>query len=188
MSLKLYFVRHGQAESNLCEGFYNDAEAELTAIGRVQAEELGLFLRNLNEKFVAVYCSPYKRARDTCAIVLKYTKMEYYDVAYDDRIIERRFDGLFEKTVSTKDYIELYDYDSDLSKSLGVETLDHLEDRARSFIEELKTKYESGNVLAFSHGVFGLAVHTVVNGRPASNNMHDLQLLKNCKFQIFELK
>ena len=188
MSLKLYFVRHGQSEANLRDDFYDDAEAKLTEKGKTQAAEAGALIKDLNVEFAVVYCSPYERAKSTCEIALKFAGMGSSKIEYDDRLVERQFDGLFGKEITLEQYIEFYNYRSDLSERWGVETLEHLEDRARDFIEELRAKYDSGNVLVFSHGVFGLAIETVVNGRPASGSMYDLQLLKNCEMRMFELK
>ncbi len=188
MSLKLYFVRHGQSEANLSESYYDDREAELTMFGKGQAMGAGIKLKEMNVSFTAIYCSPYERARSTCEIALQSAGMKGREVNYDERLVERQFGGLFGKNITHEQYVELYNYDSDLSEEMGVETLDVLEERARSFIEELRTKYTVGNILVFSHGIFGLAVYTVLNGRPASGSMYDLRLLKNCEIKIFDLK
>lgn len=188
MSLKLFFVRHGQSEANLTDMFYDDANAELTTFGKGQALVVGQELKRLNVGFTAIYCSPYERARSTCAIALESAEMRDRKVIYDNRLMERQFDGLFGKTVTHEQYVELYNYESDLSEKMGVETLDHLESRARNFIEELRMKYIVGNILVFSHGIFGLAVYTVINGRPNSASMYDLRLLKNGEIKVYELK
>ena len=188
MSLDLYFVRHGQSEANLCKWFYDDAEAELTLKGKVQAAEAGESIKKLGVRFAAVYCSPYRRAKNTCMITLESASLESREIIYDDRLMERQFDGLFGKEFTKEQYIELYNYGSDLSERLGVETLDQLEARARDFVDEVKTRYDSGNILVFSHGVLGLAVETVVNGRPASGSMYDMQLMKNCEMRIYRIR
>ena len=188
MSLDLFFVRHGQSEANLCKWFYDDKEAELTLKGKMQAVEAGEYIRDLGVRFAAVYCSPYRRAKDTCMIAMESAGLERYEIIYDDRLMERQFDGLFGKEFAKEQYIELYNYGSDLSERLGVETLDYLEARAKDFVDEIRAKYDSGNILIFSHGILGLAVETVINGRPASGSMYDMQLMKNCEIRIYELR
>lgn len=188
MSLRLFFVRHGQSVANLSERFYDDANAELTMYGKGQAMDVGVKLKEMNVGFTAIYCSPYLRAMDTCAIALESAEMKDRKVIYDDRLVERQYDGIFDKDITHDQYVELYNYDSNLSEEMGVETLDHLEARARSFTEELRAKYIVGNILVFSHGIFGLAVYTVINGRPNSASMYDLRLLKNCEIKVFDLK
>lgn len=184
MSLKLYFVRHGQSESNLFDVFYDDADEKLTELGKKQSEDLGRKLKGIT--FRAIYSSPYERAKSTCAIALESAGISG-TVIYDDRLKERDFKGLFSKNVSEDHYIELYKYGSDRSKRDGIETLDELEKRARAFLKDLKKKYQDGNILVFSHGIFGLAIYTVVYGRPASLSMYDLRLQKNGELRIFTL-
>ncbi|MBR2659103.1 histidine phosphatase family protein [Candidatus Saccharibacteria bacterium] len=188
MSLNLYFVRHGQSVANLSKRFYDDAKAELTMFGKGQAMDVGVKLKEMNVGFTAIYSSPYLRAMDTCAIALESAEIKERKVIYDDRLVERQFNGLFGKTITHEQYVELFDYESSLSEQMGVETLDHLESRARNFIDELCVKYAVGNILVFSHGIFGLAVYTVLNGRPNSASMYDLRLLKNCEIKVFKLK
>ena len=188
MSLKLYFVRHGQSEANLCDFFYDDADAELTMFGKGQAMGVGKELKAMNVGFTAIYCSPYERARATCEIALESAGMKGRKVIYDERLIERRFEGMFGQGVTDELWRELCSYDSTLAESVGVETLESLEDRARSFIEELKRKYPVGNILVFSHGLFGIAMHTVVYGRPDSETTFGVKLLKNCEIEVFELQ
>lgn len=188
MSLKLYFVRHGQSEANLCDFFYDDADAELTMFGKGQAMGVGKELKAMNVGFTAVYCSPYERARATCEIALESAGMKGRKVIYDQRLIERKFEGLFGKTITHEEWVELCSYESGLAASLGVETVEDLEERARSFVEEIKRKYPVGNILVFSHGLFGIAVHTVVYGHPESDSTYGVKLLKNCEIEIFDLQ
>lgn len=188
MSLKLFFIRHGQSEANLCNVFYDDSEAELTMFGKGQAVGVGKELKEMNVGFTAIYCSPYVRAHDTCSIALQAAGMKDRKVIYDDRLIERRFDGMFGQAVTREMWAELCSYDSTLAESLGVETLDSLEARARNFVEEIKRKYPVGNILVFSHGLFGVAMHTVVYGRLNAENTFGVKLLNNCEIEIFELQ
>ena len=188
MSLKLYFVRHGQSEANLSDLCYDDSEAELTMYGKGQAVGVGKELKEMNIGFTAIYCSPYTRAHDTCSIALQAAGLKDRKVIYDDRLIERRFDGLFGKTFDEEVWKGLCTYDSDTSETLGVETLDELERRARSFIDEMRVKYPVGNILVFSHGMLGIAMHTAVYGRPDTNTTFGVHMLKNCEIEILELK
>lgn len=187
MSLKIYFVRHGQSEANLRDDFYDDSEARLTRFGKEQANELGAKLKDLNVKFSAIYCSTYKRAIETCEIALEPANNINCKIYYDERLIERQFDGLFGRNITHEQYVELCDYNSNLSEKLGIETLPQVENRARSIIDELKEKYNEGNILVFSHGIFGLVIQSVLCGYPKSGNIYDLELLKNCEIKIFDI-
>lgn len=187
MSLKMYFVRHGQSEANLNDFCYDDSGAELTMFGKGQAVGVGKELKEMNVSFTAIYCSPYTRALDTCSIALQAAGMKGREVIQDDRLIERRFDGLFGKFLDKQLWKELCTYESDLAETLGVETLDEMERRARSFIDEMRVKYPVGNILVFSHGMLGIAMHTAVYGRPDADTTFGVHMLKNGEIEILEL-
>jgi broad specificity phosphatase PhoE len=78
----LYWVRHGETESNLRREYATwRIDLPLTAKGRLQAAQTGDFFR---DKGVAeIYCSPLKRARETAEIIgatlgLPVTAMEQF--------------------------------------------------------------------------------------------------------------
>lgn len=66
--MKVYFVRHGQSEANLCRIFSGQSDTRLTAEGRAQAEAIRPILADI--PFDKVYSSDLRRARDTQKIVL----------------------------------------------------------------------------------------------------------------------
>lgn len=187
MSLKIYFVRHGQSEANLRADFYDDSKAKLTKLGEQQASKVGTKLKDLGVVFSAVYCSTYERAIKTCKIALNSASNIDCEVHYDERLIERQFDGLFNRDITHEQYVELCNYNSGLSEKFDVETLPQVENRARSIINELKEKYNEGNILVFSHGIFGLVVQSIVDGYPESGNIYDLKLLENCEMKVFDI-
>ena len=141
MSVNFYFVRHGQSEANLKNEFYNDEESELTNLGRMQAAEVGYELNRLAVDFDIIFCSPFKRARETCKIALDKANLVNVPVVIDERIAERRFDGLVGKTATREHNNLLYHYDSNQAELDGVETLYALENRARGFIDSVIKKY-----------------------------------------------
>ena len=182
MSVNVFFMRHGQSIANLKNYFYNDEDAPLTALGCKQAKKAGKKLKEREIQFDAIYCSTYQRAKETCQIVLGELGVDMKNVILDERIEERKFDGLIGETASEEHYRELFRYDSGRSEEDGVETLPALEERARDFIEMLKEKHDGENVLIFSHGCFGMAFYVVLKGRPKSGSYHDdLHLLSNCE-------
>lgn len=62
-------MRHGETEANLDHGVYvmkPDHDTELTPKGRAQAEDAGAQIRaSLRGERLFVYCSPFRRCRDT---------------------------------------------------------------------------------------------------------------------------
>ena len=64
--MNIYLLRHAQAESS-----YPDSQRILSAQGRADAERLGLFLHSKETAQPSVvWCSPYRRAQETAAIIL----------------------------------------------------------------------------------------------------------------------
>ena len=187
MSVKFYFVRHGNSTANNGKVFFNGEDAELTELGEEQAEDVGRFLRNSKVKFDLIFCSPYQRAIETCHIALAIAEMRRTAVIEDDRISERKFDGLVGR-VGTREHNRLiYDYNSDQSVKDGIETLEALEARARDFIDDMVKNHPDSNILMFSHGAFGLAFRAVIEGRPKSGNLLDYKLLKHGEVAIYEV-
>jgi 2,3-bisphosphoglycerate-dependent phosphoglycerate mutase len=77
----MYLVRHGQATGN-------EAEAQLTDLGKIQAKELATFLREqLAGNTPYLITSPYKRATQTSSELSKIFGINYEE---DDRLIERK--------------------------------------------------------------------------------------------------
>lgn len=191
MSLTLYVVRHGQAVSNIEKKAYDDSEAELTMNGKMQAMDTGKKLKAAEVKFDAIYCSKYKRAKETCAIALESAgwKKRKKEVHYLALLRERNLTGIYGVSFDADYWKELQHFDTDAAKKAGIETFDHLENRAKGFICAMKKKFPNGgNVLVFTHGLLELAFYTSVYGRPASGTTYDLNLLNNGEFRVYKIE
>ena len=68
---KVYLIRHGQTDFNLKHKIAGQIETDLTELGRQQALDCALNLKNQNIKFDAILCSTLKRAKDTAEIIAK---------------------------------------------------------------------------------------------------------------------
>ena len=179
MSMRIYYVRHGQAVSNLKKWYYDDTYEPLTELGRRQAEAAGQQLKELGIDFHEVFCSPYTRALETARYALLALGRDMAPITIADWLGERKYTGLYGKSISPEDVRNLYNYNSDLSKQYGVETLEEVEARARKFICELRARYDKKNILIFAHGALGLSYRAVVEGVPPSGSLFDFNLLKN---------
>jgi len=188
MSLKLYMVRHGQAECNLAEVFHDDSKDELTMVGKMQAVSAGRNLKDYDVDFDAVYCSPYERTMATCAIALDNAGLKdmLKNVHYDERLVERQLTGLFDKKFDKDEWVYLQSLNPEVAVNAGIETFDSMEKRAQSFISEMKAIYPNGDILVFTHGLIELAFYATAYGRPASGNTYDLPLLNNAEMRIYE--
>lgn len=179
MSTRIYYVRHGQALSNLKMWYYDDKKEPLTELGRRQAEEAGRQLKELGIEFHEVFCSPYARALETARYALLAMGRDMAPITIAEWLGERKYEGLYGKSISPEDVRTLYDYNNDLSAQYGVETLAEVEARARKFINELRENYNKKNILIFAHGALGLSYRAVVEGVPKSGSLFDFNLLKN---------
>jgi broad specificity phosphatase PhoE len=65
---KLILVRHGQSEGNAMRQFTHSPEAEMTALGRRQAQEAAFKIKLLFQPKLVV-ASPYRRAHETGRII-----------------------------------------------------------------------------------------------------------------------
>jgi broad specificity phosphatase PhoE len=88
--ITLYFARHGQTEANLATRFSGKKDTPLTALGREQAQEVGLVLkRELGVKpALAFVSSPLARARTTMEIARSELELPREGYGLDPRIQE----------------------------------------------------------------------------------------------------
>ena len=66
--MRLFILRHGQTDLNLARKVQGHMDVDLNATGIEQAEDLAKVVREKNLRFDAIYCSPLRRALDTCEI------------------------------------------------------------------------------------------------------------------------
>ena len=179
MMAKVYFVRHGQTQSNANGVIHGATDIPLNDVGRVQAAETGKRLRDI--KFDAVYASPLSRARETCEIILKHNKFGG-KIKFDDRLKERNF-GILEG-------IELKDprfngiSNANNEKFIqGCETLAQLFGRVGDFLRSLKAK---GNILVVSHCAVERMVYFHFNPKPADGNLR-VRAIPNAEIAEYDL-
>ena len=186
MSIRFYFVRHGESTVNKKGYFCEDENARLTKLGRSQAGQVGADLQGLDVEFKAIFHSPYRRARETCRIALEKAGMHGVLGAPDERIGERKYGSSIGLALRDGKIDDLYNYDHDCSKDYGVESLKELEARAQSFINEMIRDYQEGDILLFSHADFGMAFRAAIEGRPESGDLFELGQLENGEMIVVE--
>src|SRR5579875_152589 len=90
----IYFVRHGQSESNVSEvlsGSGNDIH--LTKVGREQAKEAGKKLQD--KQIQLVVCSPLIRTVDTATIIAEQIGYNPEKIVRNPLLIERSY-GIYD--------------------------------------------------------------------------------------------
>ncbi len=193
----IYYVRHGEAETNLDNTFMDDWDSPLTSKGCLQAADTALSLRQARVQFDAVYCSPYKRAQETCHIITQNAFCDQSEkIITDERLRERGFTGLYGKLISQEHWVELWDYESRMAKYDKIELLTEMDDRANDFLSDLKRKYakhdkgKSGglaNILIVAHAGIGLVLRAAIEGRPANNHLFSYHMLENGEYIRYQI-
>src|SRR3989344_1235592 len=100
--MKLYFVRHGETNSNLQKSVVNFND-ELTDNGRKQAQQLAELISNISIDIIIT--SPHKRAKETAVIISKKVNQEIQDVTL---LGERKWPSQLEGKLLTDPEVEKY--------------------------------------------------------------------------------
>lgn len=180
---KLYFVRHGQTDTNIKGLFSGHIEAKLTKEGKEQAVATGKELKTNHQRIDLIICSPQIRAFDTACLIAKELGYPIKHIQKNPRFKERYF-GVLEGTSATHYMKESKKY-QDVDSAEGAETIAMLQKRAEQALEYVK-KLTDKNILIVSHGAFGRAFRRAVNGQPHTDEyVGDLKIINNS--EIVEL-
>jgi probable phosphoglycerate mutase len=152
MSLRIYFVRHGETTYSQTGGFCGAIDPELTPAGFQMAEQFAATYAKV--PWEAVYVSPMKRTIATAKPLCDAVGIE---MQLHDGLREINYGDWEGKTVEEvkKDYEE--DYINWLTEPAwnaptnGGETSVEIASRSSLVIAEIQEKYKSGNVLVVSH-------------------------------------
>jgi probable phosphoglycerate mutase len=152
MSLRIYFVRHGETTYSQTGGFCGAIDPELTPAGSQMAEQFAATYAKV--PWEAVYVSPMKRTIATAKPLCDAVGIE---MQLHDGLREIKYGDWEGKTVEEvkKDYEE--DYINWLTEPAwnaptnGGETSVEIASRSSLVIAEIQEKYKSGNVLVVSH-------------------------------------
>lgn len=151
MSLKLYFLRHGETPYSQTGGFCGDLDPELTPNGMLMAEAFAAAYKNLS--WTAAFVSPMKRTIATAKPICEAVGLE---MQLRDGLKEIRY-GEWEG--QTQDYVKeryLNDYirwmtEPAWNPPTGGETAVEIASRASLVIAEIESNCTNGNVLVVSH-------------------------------------
>ena len=178
--MKIYVIRHGLTDCNIKKIYNGRYDEDINKDGIKQATEASKIVKNLNIDLII--CSPMKRTKHTMELV----NVNNIGVIYDDRLMERdngkltltKIDEYFDK--------EYYNYYS--TKMIeGLETLPELFNRVHSFIDEIKIKYKSKNVLLVTHGAVSRAIQFYFQEIPRDGMLLNVSGQKNCEIKEYEV-
>ncbi|MEG4114385.1 MULTISPECIES: histidine phosphatase family protein [unclassified Microcoleus] len=151
MSLKIYFLRHGETTYSQTGGFCGDLDPELTAEGVQMAAQFARTYAKL--PWNAVYVSPMKRTIATAKPLCDAVGIE---MQLRDGLREIKYGEWEGKTVEAVKIEYEEDYINWLTEPAwnapnGGETSVQIASRASLVIAEIEEKYKNGNVLVVSH-------------------------------------
>ena len=151
MSLKLYFLRHGETEYSRRGAYCGAIDPELTPEGRQMAQAFADAYRTVN--WEGVFVSPMKRtiatAKPVCdAIGVSMQIRDGLKEIFYGEWEEREQDDV--KNRHAQDYIRWLTEPA-WNPPTGGETAVQVASRALPVIAEIEAKHNSGNVLVVSH-------------------------------------
>ncbi|SCU64838.1 phosphoglycerate mutase protein, putative [Trypanosoma equiperdum] len=160
---EVHVCRHGQDEDNR-DGLLNGRrDRPLTALGREQASEVALRLKNGGVSYDVILASPLQRAYETACAIGRALDLV---VETDEELTERDFGILAGKPVSD---IRKYAGENVLQgdKVLyfleveGAETFDECFNRAARLLKRVDERFSGKRVLLVCHGDIGKMVQAV---------------------------
>jgi len=165
--MNIYLIRHGESEGNVNEEIYKeipDWSLNLTEKGKEQAKSAAAsihedikeaFKHGGNNSRLAVYCSPWARARQTALPLLAY----YPEALYreDPRIREQEWGNFMEEELRQKIEQDRYRFGTFHYRMPYGESGADVYDRVSGFMDTLFRDFEKdgfpNNVAIFSHGL-----------------------------------
>ena len=151
MSLKLFFLRHGETTSSQTGTYCGSLDIELTPEGRKMAEDFAKAYEKI--PWQAVYCSPLQRAIATAKPLCELLGVEIQCRNGLREIYYGEWEGKTPEQVN-KDYHDEYVRwlaDPGWNAPNGGEKGIEIARRSSEVLEEIEQNHKSGNVLIVSH-------------------------------------
>jgi len=153
----IYFARHGETDADKQNRFNGGIDLDLNEAGLRQAQELAEKISGIT--FDKIFCSPKKRAIQTCEII---SKEQNYTI--DDRLTEL-ICGIFDG--KKKNLISKIRFFNALKKGKhGVEPLETFTARNVDFCEKVLRQLKDKTVLIISHHGNAAAFDFYFKGKP----------------------
>lgn len=151
----IYFVRHGESESNLKGIFAGQRENSiLTEKGIAQAKETAQVVKSEILKINKIISGPLKRTLQTAEIIAQEIGFDIDKIEIDNRITEYDMGSLTGTPIHKISSITL-------TSAENAENTDDFRNRVYSCIKELSEKQE--NILVVSHAGVGRILETIKN-------------------------
>ncbi len=151
MSLKLYFLRHGETIYSQTGGYCGNLDPDLTPEGMLMAEELATAYQSIS--WQAIFVSPMKRTIATAKPLCQAIGLEMQLREGLKEINYGAWEGLTNAYVKEnygEDYVRWL-MEPAWNPPTGGETAIEISSRASLMVNEVQRKYTDGNVLIVSH-------------------------------------
>lgn len=161
---ELILTRHGETLENRRDIMQGHMPGTLSPLGIRQAEELAVLLKD--EPIDVIVCSDLARSEDTARIVAGSRGMTVHPTALLREIDWGKYTGGHLTEIDWNNLPE------------GCESLESLMQRAKCFIEYLRTTYPGKRILAVGHGAINRAIVACLEGKEA-RDMIQMPIMKN---------
>jgi broad specificity phosphatase PhoE len=162
---KLYYIRHGQSETNKNGQWGGQVDTPLTPEGHAQAKAAAKAAKEQGLKFDVIVSSPLQRAHNTAKHIANHVDYPHEEILIQDLLKERSYGVMDGKKVDPKIKI-LHKTDEALIDDIeGVERLVDFQKRADKAYQYLQS-LPHDNILVVAHGGFGRALWRAVNNEP----------------------
>lgn len=188
--MELYIVRHGQTEWNKEKRLQGSTDIPLNDAGRHLAQLSGEALANT--KFDRIYSSPLSRAYETACL---FRGNQSVDIITDNRLRELCF-GEYEgqsitelRTITNDTFRYFFEHPELYQPAPSGETLEHLCERAASFLTEVIEPLEPtcNRIMIVAHGAINKALMTHIK-QLALSEFWSGGLQRNCNVIILRLE
>lgn len=152
----IYLVRQGQTDWNLLRKFNGCTDIELNQTGIEQAKLQAENMKSLS--FDACFCSPQKRARQTCEIIFNGT------IVFDQRLSEINC-GEFEGSEETAETMKQF-WQAVTRGDKGTENFKDFIERNCDFCNMITKEYKGKNILIVTHAANARAINYYFTGKP----------------------
>lgn len=152
----IYLIRQGQTDWNLLKKFNGCTDTELNYTGIEQAKLQAQKLKNVN--FDVCFCSPQKRAQQTCEIIYQGSSI------LDQRLVEINC-GEFEGTEETAEAMELF-WQAVLIGDKDTEAFKDFVNRNCDFCDMITREYNGKNILIVTHAANARILNYYFTSKP----------------------
>ena len=172
----VYLVRHGQTDWNLQKRFNGRTDIKLNETGLSQSKQQAENLKNVC--FDACFCSPHKRARQTCELICK------EPIVFDDRLSEIDC-GEFEGTEESAESLKLF-WQAIKSGDKGTECFRDFMKRCCDFCDMITKDYKGKNILIVTHAANIRVIEYYYSGKPDDYDFMKPNIVQNGGLLTYE--